>query len=68
MTTKLDKPLRREIAIEGRAYTLTIDADGLRLVEKGRRTGQSLKWRDLVSGDAALAAGLAASLQAAGER
>lgn len=68
MTTKLDKPLRREIAIDGRAYTLTIDADGLRLVEKGRRTGQSLKWRDLVSGDAALAAGLAASLQAAGER
>lgn len=68
MTTKLDKPLRREIAIDDRAYTLTIDADGLRLVEKGRRTGQSLKWRDLVSGDAALAAGLAASLQAAGER
>ncbi|GHA79835.1 hypothetical protein [Cognatilysobacter bugurensis] len=67
MTTKLDKPLRRELEIDDRAYTLTIDADGLRLVEKGRRIGQALKWRDLVSGDAALAAGLAASLQAAGE-
>jgi hypothetical protein len=67
MTTKLDKPLRRELEIDERAYTLTIDAEGLRLVEKGRRIGQTLKWRDLVSGDAALAAGLAASLQAAGE-
>lgn len=65
MTTKLDKPLRRELEIDERAYTLTIDAEGLRLVEKGRRIGQTLKWRDLVSGDAALAAGLAASLQAA---
>lgn len=65
MTTKLDKPLRRELEIDGRAYTLTIDAEGLRLVEKGRRIGQTLKWRDLVSGDAALSAGLAASLHAA---
>lgn len=67
MTTKLDKPLRREVEIDARAYTLTIDPDGLKLVEKGHRTGQSLRWRDLVSGDAALAAGLAASLQAAGK-
>ena len=68
MTTKLDKPLRREIEIDERAYTLTIDADGFRLVEKGRRKGQELRWRDVVNGDAALAAGLAASLQAAEAR
>ena len=38
MTTKLDKPLRREIQIEDRPYTLTVDADGLKLVEKGAAT------------------------------
>lgn len=62
MTTKLDKPLRREVEIDERLYTLTVDPDGLRLVEKGHRKGQELRWRDLVSGDAALAAALAASL------
>lgn len=62
MTTKLDKPLRREIEIDDRPYTLTVDADGMRLVEKGHRKGQELRWRDLVSGDAALAVALAASL------
>jgi len=62
MTTKLDKPLRREVEIDDRLYTLTVDADGLRLVEKGHRKGQELRWRDLVSGDAALAVALAASL------
>lgn len=64
MTTKLDKPIRREIEIDERPYTLTVDAGGLRLVEKGRRKGVELRWQDLVSGDAALAAGLSASLQA----
>lgn len=62
MTTRLDKPLRREIDIEGRPYTLTIDEDGLKLVEKGRRKGHELRWRDIVNGDAALAAALSASL------
>lgn len=61
MTTKLDKPIRREIAIEDKAYTLTIDGDGLKLVEKGRRNGQELLWKDLVGGDAALSSALKAS-------
>ena len=63
MTTKLDKPLRREVQIEERAYTLTIDADGLKLVEKGRRNGQELRWADLVSGNAQLNAALSASTE-----
>lgn len=54
MTTALDKSLRREIEIEDKAYTLTIDPQGLKLVEKGRRNGVELAWRDLVNGDAAL--------------
>lgn len=62
MTTRLDKPLRRELELEGRLYTLTIDADGLKLVEKGHRKGHELRWQDIVNGDAALAAALSASL------
>lgn len=62
MTTILDKPLRREIEIEGKPYTLTIDASGLKLVLKGHRKGIDLAWRELVNGDAALATALQASL------
>ena len=49
MTTKLDRPLKREILIEEKAYTLTIDAEGLKLVEKGRRNGQSVTWKSIVA-------------------
>ncbi|MBN6114355.1 hypothetical protein [Xanthomonas bonasiae] len=62
--TPLDKPLRRELEIDGRPYTLTVDPDGLKLTEKGRRKGLALRWSDLVNGDAALAAALQASLAA----
>lgn len=51
MTTKLDRPLKREILIGDKAYTLTIDADGLKLVEKGRRNGPSLTWKSIVGAD-----------------
>ena len=61
--TKLDKPLRREVAIGDVPYTLTIDAEGLKLMKKGHRLGVSLRWIDLVSGDAALASALQASTQ-----
>ena len=65
MTTKLDKPVRREVLIKGEPWVVTIDPDGLKLTEKGRRKGVEFAWRDLVSGDAALAAALNASLRAA---
>lgn len=52
MTTALDKALRREITINERAYTLTIDPSGLKLVEKGRRNGIEKSWRDLLGDDA----------------
>jgi hypothetical protein len=60
--TPLDKPLRRELEIDDRTYTLVLDAEHLKLTEKGRRKGIELAWRDLVNGDAALAAALQASL------
>ena len=65
MPTKLDKALKRELEIEGKAYTLTIDPEGLKLVEKWRRKGHELRWADLVSGEAALAVALNASLEKA---
>jgi hypothetical protein len=65
MPTKLDKELKREIAIGGKPYIVRIDPEGLRLTEKGRRKGTELRWKDLVSGEAALAVALNASLDQA---
>ena len=58
MTTALERPLRREVTIEDRPYTVVIDSEGVRLTEKGRRKGVQLRWRDLVNGDAAIASAL----------
>ena len=63
MVTKLEKPMRREIEVEGEAYVVTLSPEGLKLVPKGKRKGQELAWKDLVSGDAALAVALNASLK-----
>ena len=41
---------------------LTIDPEGLRLVQKGKRKGIELTWEAMVGGDAALAVELRASL------
>jgi hypothetical protein len=63
MATTLDKPLKREIEVAGKPYMLTIAPAGLKLVPKGKRKGHELTWEALVSGEAALAAALNASLQ-----
>ena len=63
MATKLEKALKRELEIEGKPYMVTIDPDGLKLTEKGHRKGVELAWKDLVSGDAGLAAALNASVE-----
>lgn len=65
MTTKLDKPLKRELDVKGQAYIVTLSPEGLKLVAKGKRKGQEIAWKDLVSGDAALAVALSASLKQA---
>ena len=64
MTTKLDKALKREIEVDGRLYTVTIDADGVKVVEKGKRKGPSVSWKSIISGDAALTESLLISLDA----
>ncbi len=66
MTTKLEKALKREIAIQGKPYVVTLTPEGIKVTEKGRRKGQELAWKDLVSGDAALAVALNASLEERG--
>ena len=63
-TTRLDGPVRRELEIAGNAYTLTITPQHMTLVRKGRRKGLELEWAQLVSGEAALATALNASLTA----
>ncbi|MDR6539707.1 hypothetical protein [Variovorax soli] len=63
MATVLDKELRRQISVDGASYTVSLDAEGLRLIGKGKRKPVVvLLWRDLLSGEAALAVALNASL------
>jgi hypothetical protein len=62
MATKLEKPLKREVDVGGDPYMLTITPEGLKLVPKGKRNGHELAWKDLVSGQAALATALNASI------
>lgn len=64
MTTRLDSELKREIMIGGTPYTLTLMPDKFVLALKGRRKGLEISWADLVSGEAALATALNASLTA----
>ena len=63
MATKLDRPLKREVQVDGKPYMLTVTPAGLKLAPKGRRKGRELSWSALVSGEAALAAALNASLK-----
>ncbi len=50
--TKLEKPLKRELAIGEQSYVLTIAPEGLKLTLKGHRKGREIAWRDLVDGQA----------------
>ena len=63
MATILDKELKRRIAVDGEEYTVVVDPKGMRLVGKGKRRPEvELRWSDLLSGDAALAVALNASV------
>jgi hypothetical protein len=62
LTTPLDKILKRELTLKGRAFIVALSPEGLKITLKGKRKGQELRWTDLISGDAALAVALNASL------
>lgn len=49
--TPLDKPLKRELQLGRQVYTVTIHPLGVRIVEKGRRTGHEVSWDDILNGD-----------------
>jgi hypothetical protein len=64
VATRLEKALKRALEIDGKPYTVTISPDGVKVVEKGKRNGQELSWRSIVSGDAKLAEDLTLSVDA----
>jgi len=47
MSTKLDKTIRREIEIDGEAFTISISPEGFRLTKKRFRSGVALSWKTL---------------------
>ena len=49
MTTKLDKTIKREIEIDGQAYTVAISPEGVKLTQKGFRKGQEVSWQQLLA-------------------
>lgn len=50
MSTKLDKTIKREIAINGEAYTITITPAGVKVTRKGFRLGLDYTWVQLSDG------------------
>ena len=63
MATVLDKELKRQVTVDGVDYTVAVDPEGIRLTGKGKRRPEvELLWRDLLSGEAAMAVALSASL------
>jgi hypothetical protein len=64
MATKLEKTLKREIDVDGKAFMLAISPEGLKVTEKGRRKGQELSWKGLLNGQAAAPSALGAPMEA----
>jgi hypothetical protein len=63
VATVLDKELKRQVTVDGADYTVALDPVGVRLTGKGKRRPEvELRWRDLLSGQVALAVALNASL------
>ena len=50
MATKLTKEIRREIEIDGEAFTVAISPTGVKLTKKRFRSGRALSWRALWAG------------------
>jgi hypothetical protein len=67
MTAKLDKAIKRELDLEGTLYTITIAPDGIKVTEKGKRKGQEISWRSIISGDASLSEDLKMSVDASAD-
>jgi hypothetical protein len=66
MATKLEKTLKREIEIDGKAYMVAISPEGVKVTQKGFRRGPELTWRAINSGDAEKSQQLNSSVGATG--
>ena len=49
MTTRLQKPLAREIDHDGTLYKVLVAPDGLRISRKGTRSGVQVSWDDILA-------------------
>ena len=63
MATPLDKPVKRELELDGKLYTVTVSPGGVRVVPKGGRKGYEISWESLLSGEAELRRDLSMSLE-----
>lgn len=63
MATRLDKTIKRELELDGRWYTVSVNPDGVNIVLKGKRKGYFMSWQALVSGEAQLDRDLKMSLR-----
>jgi hypothetical protein len=63
VATPLNKPIRRELELDGKLYTVTVSPGGVRVVPKGGRKGHEISWESLLSGEAELRHDLSMSLE-----
>ena len=66
MATKLEKTLKREIEIDGKAYMVAISPVGVKVTQKGFRRGPELSWRSIISGEAEMGQQLKSSVGGTG--
>ena len=66
MATKLEKTLKREIEIDGKAYMVAISPEGVKVTQKGFRRGPELTWRSIISGEAEMGQQLKSSVSSTG--
>ena len=66
MATKLEKTLKREIEIDGKAYMGAISPEGVKVTQKGFRRGPEMTWRAIISGEAEMTQQLKSSVGSGG--
>ena len=49
MPLRFDKTLRREVVIDGEAYTVAVGPRGVKVTAKGFRKGSALTWREVLA-------------------
>jgi hypothetical protein len=62
VATRLDKIIKRELELDGKLYTVSVSAEGIKVVPKGGRKGHEISWAALMSGEVQLRRDLNLSL------